>query len=125
MIYLLGDFHNIQTVQLPGDNMKLFLATLMASNLVDIHDKVPAVLLPYDRKNIHRIITVDWKGAQKTCRGGIDINYITQLVLDQQEQLKTTFLSTLKEDLRKMKSRNNQAQLKEFRYWQSPVVINI
>lgn len=125
MIYLLDDFHNIQTVRLPGDNMKLSLATHMASNLVDIHDKVPAVPLPYDRKNIHRIITVDWKGAQKTCRGGIDINCVTQLVLDQQEQLKTTFLSTLKEDLRKMKSRNIEAQLKEFRYWQSPVVINI
>jgi len=125
MIYLLGDFHNIQTVQLSGDNMKLSLATHMASNLVDIHDKVPAVPLPYDRKNIYRIITVDWKGAQKTCRGGIDINYITQLVLDQQEQLKKAFLSTLKEDLRMMKSRNIQAQLKEFRYWQNPVVINI
>ena len=123
MIYLLGDFHYIQTVRLTGDYMKLSLATHMASNLVDIHDKVLAVPFSYDRKNIHRIITVDWKGAQKTCRGGIDINY-TQLVLDQQEQLKT-FLSTLKEDLRKMKSRNIQAQLKEFRYWQSPVVIII
>lgn len=125
MIYLLGDFHYIQTMRLTGDYMKLSLATHMASNLVDIHDKVLAVPFSYDRKNIHRIITVDWKGAQKTCSGGIDINYITQLVLDQQEQLKTTFLPTLKEDLRKMKLRNNQAQLKEFRYWQSPVVINI
>ena len=105
MIYLLGDFHNIQTVRLTGDNMKLSLPTHMASNLVDIYDKVLAVPFPYDRKNIHRIIT--------------------QLVLDQQEQLKTTFLSTLKEDLRKMKSRNIQAQLKGFSYWQSPVVINI
>lgn len=69
MICSLDNFHNIQTVRPPGDNMKLSLATHMASYLVDIHDKVPAVPLPYDRKNIHRIITVDWKGAVKRHAG--------------------------------------------------------
>ena len=122
MIYLLDDFHNIQTIRLPGDNMKLSLATHMASNLVDIHHQVPAISLPYDKKKVHRIVTVNWKGVHKTCRGGIDINYISQLVQDQQQQLKTTFLSTIKEELRMIKSKNIQAQLKEFRYCQCTVI---
>lgn len=49
MIYLLDDFHNIQTVRLPGANMKLSLATHMASNLLDIHQRVPAILIPSDK----------------------------------------------------------------------------
>lgn len=53
MIYLLDDFHNIQTVRLPGATMKLSLATHMASNLLDIQQSVPAILLPSDKSQIH------------------------------------------------------------------------
>ena len=48
MICLLNDFHNIQTVRLPGADMKLSLATHMASNL----------------SKIHRIVTVQYKGQK-------------------------------------------------------------
>lgn len=122
MIYLLDDFHNIQTVRLPGDNMKLSLATHMASNLLDVHRDVPGIPLPCDRKKVHRIVTINCNGVLKTCRGGIDTNYISQLVQDQQAQLKSTFLSTLKEQLRMLNSKNIEAQLKEFRYSQCIVI---
>ena len=96
MIYLLDDsFHNIQTVRLPGANMKLSLATHMASNLLDIHQSVPAILLPPDKSKIHRIVTVNCKGQNKQCRGGIDTNYLSQLLKDCNSPLKSTFLGSL------------------------------
>ncbi len=98
MIYLLDDFHNIHSVWLPGDNMKLSLAT----HMLDIYQDVPAIPFPCDRKKIHRIVTFNWKGAPKTCRGGIDTVYISQMEHDQQAQHQSTFLSTLKEELRKL-----------------------
>ena len=57
MIYLLDDFHNIQTVRLPGASMKLSLNAIhMASNLLDIHQIVPAILLFNERSKIHRML---------------------------------------------------------------------
>ena len=110
MIYLLDDFHNIQTVRLPGANMKLSLATHMASNLLDIHQNVPAILLPSN------IVTVHCKGQNKQCRGEIDTNYLSQLLQDCNGALKSTFLASLCDDFRSLKPRDIQAQLKEFRY---------
>lgn len=40
MIYLLDDFHNVQTVRLPGTNMKLSFATHMASYICWTFTKV-------------------------------------------------------------------------------------
>ena len=117
MIYLLDDFHNIQTVRLPGANMKLSLATHMASNLLDIHQRVPAILLPSDKSKIHRIVTVNCKGQTKQCRGGIDTNYLSQLLKDCNGALKSTFLASLSDHFRSLKPRDIQSQLKEFRYW--------
>ena len=122
MIYLLDDFHNIQTVRIPGEQMKLSIATHMASNLLDIHDNVPAIPLPCDRKNVHRVVTINWKGEIKKCRGGIDTDYISQLVEDQQAQLKSTFLSTIRAEFLILNSKNIQAQLKEFRYCHCKVI---
>ena len=116
MIYLLDDFHNIQTVRLPGANMKLSLATHMASNLLDIHQSVPAILLPSDKSKIHRIVTVNCKGQNKQCRGGIDTNYLSQLLKDCSGPLKSTFLASLSDHFRSLKPRDILAQLKEFRY---------
>lgn len=79
MIYLLDDFHNIQTVRLPGANMKLSLATHMASNVLDFSQSVPAILLPNDTSKIHRIVTVQYKGQNTQCRRGIDTSYLYQL----------------------------------------------
>lgn len=118
MIYLLDDFHNIQTIRLPGANMKLSLATHMASNLLDIQLTVPAILLPPDKSKIHRIVTISSKGENKTCRGGIDISYISQLVQEHMGTLKSTFLASMREEQRTMEPKNIQAQLKEFRYCQ-------
>jgi len=116
MIYLLDDFHNIQTVRLPGATMKLSLATHMASNLLDIHQSVPAILLPSNKSKIHRIVTVNCKGQNKQCRGGIDTNYLSQLLKDCSGPFKSTFLASLSDHFRSLKPRDIQAQLKEFRY---------
>ena len=115
MIYFLDDFHNIQTERLPGANMKLSLATHMASNLLDIHQSVPAILLPNDTSKIHRIVTVQYKGQNKQCRGGIDISYLYQLLQDCNGPLKSTFLESSPDEFRSLKPRDIQAQLKEFR----------
>jgi len=66
MIYLLDDFHNIQTIRLQaGANMKLSLATHMASNMLDIQLSIPGIFLPVDKTKVHRIVTVNVKGHAK------------------------------------------------------------
>ncbi|KAL9977170.1 hypothetical protein ACROYT_G014548 [Oculina patagonica] len=72
MRYLLDDFHNIHSVWLPGNNMKLSLATHMPSNLLDVYQDVPAIPLHCDKKKGHTVVTFDWKCAPKTCRKGFD-----------------------------------------------------
>lgn len=114
MVYLLDDFHVIQTVKVPGPNLKLSLAKHMASNMLDIQNTVPAIPLPIEKKQ-HRIVTVNVNGEDRNCRGAIDPDFIFQLVRDNQKQWESTFLGGLPEDLRKIKPNDIQAQLKEFR----------
>ena len=116
MIYLLDDFHNIQTIRLPGANMKLSLAIHMASNMLHIQLSVPGILLPVDKTKVHGTVAVNVKGQNKQCGGGIDPGYISQLVQDNKGQLKSSFLASLREDLRTLTPKDIQSQLKEFRY---------
>ena len=65
--------------------------------MLDIQLSIPGILLPVDKTKVHRIVTVNVKGQNcKQCRGGIDPDYISQLVQDNKGQLKSTFLTSFK-----------------------------
>ncbi|EDO31553.1 predicted protein [Nematostella vectensis] len=77
IVQLLDDFHNILTVRLPT-NLKLSLATHMASGLLDIHPSIPAVPIP-TRDTRHSRVIVKIGNENKICRGGIVLDYIKEL----------------------------------------------
>ena len=77
MVFLLGDFHNIQTVRMP-DNFKLSKATHMASALLDVHQEIPAVAKP-STEHIHSVPKVTFRGRETECRDGIVRSHLQEI----------------------------------------------
>ncbi|XP_048581679.1 uncharacterized protein LOC116607138 [Nematostella vectensis] len=110
IVQLLDDFHNILTVRLPT-NLKLSLATHMASGLLDIHPSIPAVPIPTrDTKHSQVIVTIGNKN--KICREGIVLDYIKELF--QRPVLSRMYLETNHQCI---SPKYIQQQLKELRVY--------
>ncbi|XP_048583972.1 uncharacterized protein LOC125563143 [Nematostella vectensis] len=108
IVQLLDDFHNILTVRLPT-NLKLSLATHMASGLLDIHPSIPAVPIP-TRDTRHSRVIVKIGNENKICRG-IVLDYIKELF--QRPVLSKMYLETNHQCI---SPKYIQQQLKELRY---------
>ncbi|XP_048575932.1 uncharacterized protein LOC5507411 isoform X1 [Nematostella vectensis] len=110
IVQLLDDFHNILTVRLPT-NLKLSLATHMASGLLDIHPSIPAVPIP-TRDTRHSRVIVKIGNENKICRGGIVLDYIKELF--QRPVLSKMYLETNHQCI---SPKYIQQQLKELRVY--------
>ncbi|XP_048579707.1 uncharacterized protein LOC116614556 [Nematostella vectensis] len=110
IVQLLDDFHNILTVRLPT-NLKLSLATHMASGLLDIHPSIPAVPIP-TRDTRHSRVIVKIGNENKICRGGIVQDYIKELF--QRPVLSRMYLETNHQCI---SPKYIQQQLKELRVY--------
>lgn len=109
IVNLLDDFHNILTIRLPTQ-LKLSVATHMASSLLDMHPKVQAIPVP-SREKRHSNVELKTGDGVKSCRGGIVIQYINEL-------FSQYWPSTLSKTYMEISNHHIdiQQQLKEMRY---------
>ena len=114
MINLLDDFHNILTIRLPSE-LKLSVATHMASSLLDIHNQIPAVRLPSSTGSQHSTVKVKMSGVEKECRGGIIVNNIIKILTEYKDKRHKPFFERLPSAL-SINPKHIQHQLKELRY---------
>ena len=77
MVFLLGDFHNIETVRMP-DELKLSKAMHMASALLDVHQEIPAVAKS-STEHIHSVPKVTFRGRETECKGGIVKSHLQEI----------------------------------------------
>ena len=113
MVLLLDDFHNIQTVRMP-DNLKLSKATHMASALLDIHQGIPAVAKS-SAKYIHSVPKVTFRGRETECKGGIVKSHLQEIFTKGLKNHHKSFLSSLPEQCQKLRAKDVQKQIKQFR----------
>lgn len=71
IVLMLDDFHNIHSLHTPSQLVRTNVIH-MASCLADVHPSVHAV--PRPAFPLHRQVTINVNGEQRTCAGGIDIN---------------------------------------------------
>jgi len=115
MINLLDDFHNILTIRMPSD-LKLSIATHMASSLLDVHPSVPAVEIPSGCLQHSQIKLVGAECTETLCRGGIASEYIHHLIEDNKNQMNNTYMGKQNQN-QNISPTDIQHQLKELRYY--------
>lgn len=113
MVNLLDDFHNILTIKLPSE-LKLSVATHMASSLLDIHQNIPAVHLPLKRGSQHSSVQVKVSGTEKSCRGGIIVANIKEMLNAFNEDRHKFFFERMPSGL-SISPKNIQQQIRELR----------
>lgn len=113
MVNLLDDFHNILTIRLPSE-LKLSVATHMASSLLDIHQNISAVHLPLKRGSQHSSVQVKVSGTERNCRGGIIVTNIKELLNAYNEARHKTFFEAMPSGL-SISPKNIQHQIRELR----------
>lgn len=103
IISLLDDYHNIYTVKMPTQ-LKLSIATHMASSLLDIFETGPsAIPLPQNRSKIHSSPSVVINRNQCICRGGIVLAHARSIVNSGMQSCNTSFLCQLPDEYRHIK----------------------
>lgn len=114
MVNLLDDFHNILTIRLPSE-LKLSVATHMASSLLDIHPTISAVKLPVKKGSQHSSIKIKVSGVVKQCRGGISTENIKKILTEYKDKRNTIFFERFPSAL-SITPKDIQHQIKELRY---------
>ena len=115
IISLLDDYHNIYTVKMPTQ-LKLSIATHMASSLLDIFETGPsAIPLPQNRSKIHGSPSVVINRNQCMCRGGIVLAHARSIVNSGMQSCNASFLCQLPDEYRHIKPKDTKKQLQQFR----------
>ena len=90
-ILLIDDYHNVHAKEVPT-KLITSTATHMASCLLVIHQKIPAVPHP-QQTPLHRPVKITIKGAEVTCYGGIGV--IQQKMQQALVNMKKPFMNQL------------------------------
>ena len=115
IVNLLDDFHNIVTIRLPTQ-LKLSVATHMASSLLDMHPKVQAIPVPTSREKTHSNVELKTGDGVKSYTGGIVIQYINELFSQYwPSTLSKTYMEISNHHI-DIAPKNIQEHLKEMRY---------
>ena len=86
----------------------------MSSCLADVHPSVHAV--PRPAFPLHRQVTINVNGEQRTCAGGIDINDVLQTITNSLRNMNKQFWDQLPSYMQSLDPGRLQTALHELRY---------
>ena len=110
---MLDDFSNIHSLHTPSHLVRTNVIH-MASCLADVHPSVHAV--PRPALPLHRQVTINVNGEQRTCTGGIDINDVLQTITNSLMNMNKQFWDQLPSNMQRLDPGRLQTALNELRY---------
>ena len=113
MVNFLDDYHNIHTKHVPTDLKKKMVAH-MASSMVDIHPRIPAIKKNY--VSPHRQVTVTIRGENKCCLGGADVDAVVKHITKGLQDMKNHFIDQLPVEMKNLNPGNFHKLVKNLRY---------
>ncbi|CAH3113680.1 unnamed protein product [Porites lobata] len=122
IVLMLDDFHNIHSLHTPSQLVRTNVIH-MASCLADVHPSVHAV--PRPAFPLHRQVTINVNGEQRTCAGGIDINDVLQTITNSLRNMNKQFWDQLPSYMQSLDPGRLQTALHELRVYSDPTTQDI
>ncbi|CAH3108737.1 unnamed protein product [Porites lobata] len=122
IVLMLDDFHNIHSLHTPSQLVRTNVIH-MASCLADVHPSVHAV--PRPAFPLHRQVTINVNGEQRTCAGGIDMNDVLQTITNSLRNMNKQFWDQLPSYMQSLDPGRLQTALHELRVYSDPTTQDI